>query len=795
MNPVRGGLPTAFALAAAAAGTTWLSMLAWRGFTEHPITFLLPLLFLGLVVGVSGAVCRWARLSGALVLSIQVLLSGATVSAILSGSPVPVGPAWDRLTTNLRDSVTVAQEYRAPVPADTHGVDPLLLLGGLVCLLLVDLLACTLRRAPLAGLPLLVVYSVPVSLLVDGVSWWVFALTAGGFLLLLFLQENEQVSRWGRTLGSEEESDPTGFGVRTGAVRTTAGAVGGVATVMAIFLPLAIPTLDLDLLPGGQGGGGDEIEIENPMVDMRRDLRRGDDIPLIQVRTDDPSPAYLRVGVLNRFTDNEWSPGDRDIPAEQVASGEMPELVGVATTVPRREYRYDLTIQNGFRSIWLPTYAPISTISASGDWRYDRATMDFLRGEDEDLDTAGISYSMTGVELDLSGVDMSRAPSSAGIVSSDYLDLPDGLPATISNYAFQVTRNEPTRFGKAVALQQWFREEGGFQYDIQATSGSGADDLLAFLSPAEGGRVGYCEQFASAMAVLARAVGIPARVAIGFLEPTRTGPGTFQFSAWDLHAWPELFFPGSGWVRFEPTPGGADGRADVVPDYTTERIPEVVDPTDPVQQPSDDVPVRDESTGATPTEQAAADGGTADATDVPWLPLAGGTGGALLLAGLLLTPRTVRRARRQRRLAGGPEDAWDELRDTARDLGIPWLSGRSPRETGDALADHLGIPLTDRTPERPAHGGGIAPLAVEALDRIVRCVERVRYARVPAAPESLAADVETCVASLNGGAARSARRRAEWWPRSVLPRPGRLRASTSPTSVPVRYGGVVDHVG
>ena len=105
---------------------------------------------------------------------------------------------------------------------------PLLILGGLACLLLVDLLACTLRRVPLAGLPLLTVYSVPVSLVGGGVSWWVFALTAAGFLGLLFLQESDQVARWGRPLG-QDPAWPTraASGVRTGAVRTSAGAIGG----------------------------------------------------------------------------------------------------------------------------------------------------------------------------------------------------------------------------------------------------------------------------------------------------------------------------------------------------------------------------------------------------------------------------------------------------------------------------------------------------------------------------------------------------------------------------------------
>ena len=277
---------------------------------------------LGTVIAVSGAVARWARLAAPLVVLLQVVLSGVMASMMLSGSPIPVGQAWVRFQTSFTDAVDVAQRYAAPVPAHVDGgVYPLLIAGGLACLLLVDVLACTLRRVPLAGLPLLTIYSVPVSMLEDGVSWWVFSLTAAGFLLMLFLQVNDQLVRWGRPLGTDEASDPSGFSVRTGAVRATAGTIGGVSTALAVVLPIFIPTLGLAIFPGGNGNGGDDIRIENPMADLRRDLQRGDDIPLIRVRTTDPDPSYLRISVLNRFSENEWSSGDRDVPTEQLASG------------------------------------------------------------------------------------------------------------------------------------------------------------------------------------------------------------------------------------------------------------------------------------------------------------------------------------------------------------------------------------------------------------------------------------------------------------------------------------------
>ncbi len=568
MSPARGGFAGNFALAAAAAGTTWLALLSWRGFTEQSVRFLGPLLVLGAVIAGTGAVARWARLSAPLVVLCQLVVSGALASTMLSGSPIPVGPAWERMRDSFADALTSAERYAAPLPSHVPPVDPILIAGGFACLLLVDVLACTLRRAPLAGLPLLTIYSVPVSILLGGVSWWIFAATAGGFLLMLFLQESEQVARWGRPLGNEAASDPSAFGVSTGAIRATAGTIGGVATALAVFLPLLIPTLHLSVFGGGLGPGGGDIQVTNPMTDLRRDLQRGDDIPLVQVRTTDRDPSYLRISVLTRFSANEWTSGTRQVPTNQLARGAVPALQGVARDrgphrdrVRRRgdaELQVDLAPDAGPD---LADHRRRGLALRPGDDGLPGRRRGSRHGRHQLLDDRGGARALGA----------SRWPARrrrGGLVSSDYIDLPDGIPSTVSNLAFQVTRNEDTRFEKAVALQQWFREDGGFTYDLDASPGNGTDDLVRFLTEGEGGRTGYCEQFASAMAVMSRIVGVPARVAVGFYQPRKIGPQTWEYSAWDLHAWPELFFPGSGWVRFEPTP---PGRAAEVPGYTTEQ--------------------------------------------------------------------------------------------------------------------------------------------------------------------------------------------------------------------------------
>jgi hypothetical protein len=268
-------------------------------------------------------------------------------------------------------------------------------------------------------------------------------------------------------------------------------------------------------------------------------------------------------------------------------------------------------------------------------------------------------------------------------------------------------------------------------------------------------------------------------VAIGFLEPDDLGNGNFEYSSYDLHAWPELYFEDAGWVRFEPTPSA---RAEEAPNYSTVPV-NVSQPTETTSNPtgsgpSDDIPTdRAQETETAAPEEAAADGSGAD-DGIDWVVVLLRVGLALLvlavIGALALTPRFLRGRARARRLAGTPEDLWDELRATAVDLELPWPPGRSPQEVGRVLVDHLGdrtdLDNSDR-PERPRTGPDADPEAAAALERLVAALERARYARPGSpVPAGLADDARTCCASLEAGVTRRVALQARWLPRSVWQR-------------------------
>jgi transglutaminase-like putative cysteine protease len=106
-------------------------------------------------------------------------------------------------------------------------------------------------------------------------------------------------------------------------------------------------------------------------------------------------------------------------------------------------------------------------------------------------------------------------------------------------------------YAAAVALEAWFRSTGGFTYSEQPETAPGLPPLVGFVMDT---KTGYCQHFAGAMAVMLRLLGIPARVAAGFL------PGSYHGDFWqvtdhDAHTWVEVWFRGFGWVPFDPTPG------------------------------------------------------------------------------------------------------------------------------------------------------------------------------------------------------------------------------------------------
>jgi hypothetical protein len=331
-----------------------------------------------------------------------------------------------------------------------------------------------------------------------------------------------------------------------------------------------------------------------------------------------------------------------------------------------------------------------------------------------------------------------------------YGDIPSGVPAVVVATAAEVTASGTSAYDKAVLLQNYFRVSGEFSYSVDAAYGSGYQAMGQFLSR----KVGFCQQFAATMAIMARTLNIPSRVVVGFLEPSRTDGSDYVITSNNVHAWPELYFEGIGWVNFEPTPG----ISAPYPDYAQ---PTSAVTTGPTSSAFDPDTVRPTDTGITsnPTTQAAAGGGgSGNGSGPPFLP---SRNWLILLAvlALVLLPAAlrygVRRARLTRPIDAGEaaEAAWVELRDHVRDLRLAWVGSMTPRAREREVAQHV---VGERS-------------ALDALHRLAMSVERARYSMTPAEGSKPAADARAVMAAISRGVDWPQRVRAIFWPTSLMP--------------------------
>ena len=137
--------------------------------------------------------------------------------------------------------------------------------------------------------------------------------------------------------------------------------------------------------------------------------------------------------------------------------------------------------------------------------------------------------------------------------------LPQPVPASIVHLARSLVRNATTQLQEADDLVAYFTQSRLFRYSLPkklpsgaiSDTGEGYAALEQFLFTT---RVGYCQQYASAFAVLARVLGMPTRIVVGLIPGQATGGDSWQITGQDVHAWPQVYFPGSGWSDFEPTP-------------------------------------------------------------------------------------------------------------------------------------------------------------------------------------------------------------------------------------------------
>jgi transglutaminase-like putative cysteine protease len=441
----------------------------------------------------------------------------------------------------------------------------------------------------------------------------------------------------------------------------------------------------------------------NPFVGIRQQLISQTKVPVLVATVNgelDPTEVYWRLVTLDSFNGQQWHIGSgaeierpQDLEAlEPVASAYAGETAAVRAAVTILALQQD----------WLPApYAPVEfsaeneAVSRGYRVKSDDASLRF-----DALTYRGMKYVVDSrvprPDLEVLGRLADGTPSvvfAGAIGAGDYqfattitppaerplpdedrfLALPTDLDPDIFALASATTRGLQTDFEKALALESFFLTPGNFRYSTDILPGHAASDLASWLldRQSDNFRTGYCEQFATAMAVMARLIDIPSRVVLGFTPGTVIDDGRVVVLDRNAHAWVELWMPTQGWVRFDPTPRDNTAATTAAIPFEVAAYLEVPEQERPVFEPRDSGPVifQDDEFEIRNEPTELPSGGGFRAPGLPtWLPQA--LAGAAALFGLVPGIKWLRRRRRRRRLeAGDIAAAWREIVDRLADLG------------------------------------------------------------------------------------------------------------------------------
>jgi transglutaminase-like putative cysteine protease len=707
--------------------------------------------FAMLVVLVPAALLRLRRAPGALDIWPGILLLVPVLTALYVphhawGGFIPTGRTLTDVG-NLMDSLhrTTTDEI-APIHSTAAVRLVMCALLGLLAAL-IDLVAVVGRRGALAGVPLLVIYTVSGAVPRTPVAWFWFAVAAVGFLILLGLDADDELHEWGRRITRRgDKSSRHVLGV-------SAQRIGVVAVLTAVVLPFFVPDQQKNLIANafhgdnggglgsfGAGTGGGQI---SPFAALKGQLNRDKPSPLMTVHVEAlqrVQPFYARSNVLDKFTGSGWrvsTHGDTE-PIESTDFGTLPPASGV----PTASYQAQITVTGLTGNVPVFT-VPSSVEGVASDTKWSDQDQLLLGGSVHKGQT--ITQNVEQVQPRVS--DLAAAPSVPEGDMARWLALPS-IPKYVTDLVDRIIKGKDSPYARARAISDWFADpRNNFVYSLKTAKGDSGNDLVDFLQQ----RTGYCQQYAAAMGVMLRLAGVPSRLVLGYMHPAPDRNGDFKITTFDAHAWVEAYFPGSsGWIPFDPTPtagltGGKNTDLSWAPHVYASG--------------TNDVPTRSNSAsrGERPTSSASASAAGPGAQSAQ-----SGSNATLLWTGLVLvvllgvtlTPAAIRTARRRRRFAAarrGDADAlWAELSDTAIDLGYVWSPARSPRQVSAWLA-------------RDAAG------AAPALDALAVAVEHRRYAPGASSWDSaaLAKGLQEVTDELRARRAPRMRMWARLWPASL----------------------------
>ena len=654
--------------------------------------------------------------------------------------------------------------------------------------LAVDAVAVVVRRPALAGIPMVGVYVLAVGTHTNSVSVLSFFSTAAAYLWLLAADKIDRVRRFGQRFTATGHAVDAWEPLQLAAAGRRVAVAGVIA---AVLVPMAVPGMSTGLWQrfgsgtgegSGFGNGAPTRGRVNMFSNLSGALTRERAYDMVNVTTTDPSPFYLQFGVADELTNNgfgnrAWSEGQ---PLRAIFAPSPPAGSGVAT----QTFTADVEVLN-FAEKVLPVFQyPTRMSGPGGAWRWDQAAGVVYSDR---ASAQGLKYSFEYSRFGFSP-DTLRT---ASVLPADhpiqqrYTQLPD--VRAVKNQAAQLVAGKTNPYDKARAIHQFFSVANGFRYSLRTKPGNSGSRIVDFLTNKEG----FCEQYAAAMGWLARAAGLPARVAFGFTRGNNRQGNTYLLTNFNLHAWTEIYFDRFGWVPFDATPASA-----IAGGVSTSWAPDSAQPSTPsLTEPEDDLSASGQpsttTTAPVPNQfgdnDPAAGSSTGDAgVTWPFHFL------AVLLAVMAAAVPGVWRAMLRRRRSPGrrPMASYRELAIKDRssissESGAMPLSDRAAeairedahgawRELTDTLADFRILLRSTESPracvQRLITQCRLADEAASAARALAQAEENARYARQPLLVAELATALETVRRAVIQRSTRQMRIRAIVLPPSLISR-------------------------
>ncbi|GAB7019278.1 transglutaminase domain-containing protein [Halostagnicola bangensis] len=337
------------------------------------------------------------------------------------------------------------------------------------------------------------------------------------------------------------------------------------ADILAIIFALMIAlSLSVTVIPGGDNGGPVFIDSDGPQtLEGTIDSSPGhsgiggqvDLSPEVRFTAESERASYWRTGVYDRFTGDEWvrtgdtseydgslesPPGDYETVEQEI------DLETEIGTMPMAAH--PLSVEGSGIGVAEVTdhgqIHPVETLLERDEYTVESAVLD---PEPNELRTAGRNY-----------------PDE--IQDSEYRQTPEDTSSEFEEETADIVEDADNPYEKAVAIESHLRSSKDYSLDVEKPSGNVAEDFLLEMDE------GYCVYFATAMTQMLRSEDVPARYVTGYAEGQQVDDDEWVVRGLDAHAWVEVYFPGHGWVEFEPTPPGdrQDAHDDVLQDARDE---------------------------------------------------------------------------------------------------------------------------------------------------------------------------------------------------------------------------------